>query len=95
LPAMPQRFVASNDKPTDDFKDNDDKVVEEVYTSKTREVIDAKIKCIDDQRAKGNEAFTTGEYAQAVQCYTILTLHNAARRPAVRITRRRQIQRIQ
>jgi hypothetical protein len=92
---MPQRFVASNDKPTDDIKDNDDKVVEEVYTLKTREAIDAIIKCIDDQRAKGNEAVTTGEYAQAVQCYTILTLHNATRLPDVRITRRRQIQRIQ
>ncbi len=92
---MPQRFVASNDKPTDDVKDNDDKVVEEVYASKTREVIDAIIKCIDDQRAKGNEAFTTGEYAQAVKCYTLLTLHNAARLPDVRITRRRQIQCIQ
>ncbi len=56
---MPQRFVASNDKPTDDVKDNDDKVVEEVYASKTREAIDAIIKCIDDQRAKGDEAFTT------------------------------------
>jgi hypothetical protein len=32
---MPQRFVASNDKPTDDFKDNDDKGVEEVSASKT------------------------------------------------------------
>ncbi len=92
---MPQRFVASNDKPTDDVKDNDDKVVEEVYALKTREVINAIIKCINDQRAKGNEAFTTGEYAQAVQCYTILTLHNAARLPDVRITRCRQIQRIQ
>ncbi len=56
---MPQCFVASNDKPTDDFNDNDDKGVEEVSASKTREVINAKIKCIDDQRAKGNEAFTT------------------------------------
>ncbi len=92
---MPQCFVASNDKPTDDFKDNNNKVVKEVYASKTREVIDAKIKCIDEQRARGNKAFTTGEYAQAVQCYTILTLHYAARRPAVRITRRRQIQCIQ
>ena len=56
---MLQRFVASNDKPTDDFKDNNGKGVEEVSASKTREAIDAKIKCIDDQRAKGNEAFTT------------------------------------
>jgi hypothetical protein len=38
---MPQSFVASNDKPTDDVKDNDDKVVEEVYASKTREAIEA------------------------------------------------------
>ncbi len=59
---MPQRFVASNDKPTDDVKDNNDKVVEEVYASKTREAINAIIKCIDDQRAKGNEAFTTDGY---------------------------------
>ena len=56
---MPQRFVTLNDKPTNDFKDNNDKGVEEVSASKTREAIDAKIKCIDDQRAKGNEAFTT------------------------------------
>jgi hypothetical protein len=54
---MPQRFVALNDKPTNDFKDNDDKVVKEVYASKTREAINAKIKCIHDQRARGNEAF--------------------------------------
>jgi hypothetical protein len=92
---MPQRFVALNDKPTNDVKDNDNKVVEDVYELKTREAINAIIKCINDQRAKGNEAFTTGEYAQAVQCYTILMLHNAARLPDVRITRCRQIQRIQ
>ncbi len=59
---IPQRFVALNDKPTDDIKDNDDKVVKEVYASKTREAIDAIIKCIDDQRAKGNKVFTTDGY---------------------------------
>ncbi len=77
---MPQRFVASIDKPTDDVKDNDDKVVKEVYASKTREAIDAIIKCIDNQRAKGNEAFTTDNKTQTNPTHPISTTKATARR---------------
>ena len=71
-------LVASRDEPADDGKDNDNEVVEEVYALKTREEIDAIIESIDIQKAKGNEAFAVGEYAQALLFYTI-ALNNAAK----------------
>ena len=65
--------VASCDERTvtDDDDDDDDVVVEEFYASKTREEIDAIIECVDEQKARGNEAFAAGEYAQALLFYTI------------------------
>ena len=61
--------VASGDERAASAADDD--VVEEVYASKTREEIDAIIQCIDEQKAKGNEAFAAGEYAQALLFYTM------------------------
>lgn len=46
-------------------------VIEEVYASATKEEIDSIVAYCEDQKAKGNEAFTSGEYAQAVLFYTI------------------------
>mmetsp|Transcript_40420 Transcript_40420/g.68930 ORF Transcript_40420/g.68930 Transcript_40420/m.68930 type:complete len:579 (+) Transcript_40420:43-1779(+) len=55
-------------------------VVKEVYASATKEEIDAIVASIEEQKAKGNEAFTSGEYAQAVLFYT-LALDRAADLP--------------
>lgn len=52
-------------------------VVEEVYASATKEEIDGIVSSIEDQKAKGNEAFTSGEYAQAVLYYTLALDHAA------------------
>mmetsp|Transcript_7335 Transcript_7335/g.15082 ORF Transcript_7335/g.15082 Transcript_7335/m.15082 type:complete len:574 (+) Transcript_7335:62-1783(+) len=46
-------------------------VIEEVYASATKEEIDSIVAYCEDQKAKGNEAFASGEYAQAVLFYTI------------------------
>ena len=55
-------------------------VEEEVYASTTKEEIDAIVASIEEQKAKGNEAFTSGEYAQAVLFYT-MALDRAADLP--------------
>ena len=57
-------------------------VIEEVYTSANKEEIEAIVSSIEDQKAKGNEAFVSGEYAQAVLLYT-MALDEAARLPDV------------
>ena len=57
-----------------------EEVIEEVYASATKEEIEAIISSVEDQKAKGNEAFTSGEYAQAVLLYT-MALDEAARLP--------------
>ncbi|KAL7470856.1 hypothetical protein ACHAXS_011135 [Conticribra weissflogii] len=46
-------------------------VIEEVYASATKEEIDSIVAYCEDQKTKGNEAFASGEYAQAVLFYTI------------------------
>ncbi len=61
-------------------KSSDDEVVEEVYASATKEEIDGIVSSIEDQKAKGNEALTLGEYAQAVLHYT-MALDRAADLP--------------
>jgi len=58
----------------------DENVVEEVYASTTKEEIDAIVASIEEQKSKGNEAFSSGEYAQAVLFYT-LALDRAADLP--------------
>ncbi|KAL9187846.1 hypothetical protein ACHAXT_006224 [Thalassiosira profunda] len=65
-----------------------DDVVEEVYASATKEEIDGIVASIEEQKAKGNEAFTSGEYAQAVLFYT-MALDRAAELPdATSVTER-------
>ncbi|KAK1732871.1 tetratricopeptide repeat protein [Skeletonema marinoi] len=59
-----------------------EEVIEEVYASATKEEIEAIVSSIEDQKAKGNEAFTSGEYAQAILLYT-MALDEAARLPDV------------
>jgi len=57
-----------------------EEVVEEVYASTTKEEIDSIVSSVEDQKAKGNEAFTSGEYAQAILFYT-MALDRAAELP--------------
>lgn len=57
-----------------------EEVVEEVYTSTTKEDIETIVASCENEKAKGNEAFTSGEYAQAVLFYT-LALDRAAELP--------------
>ena len=61
-------------------------VVEEVYASATKEEIEGIVASIEEQKAKGNEAFKSGEYAQAVLFYT-MALDRAAELPdAISVT---------
>ncbi|KAL3771229.1 hypothetical protein ACHAWO_005169 [Cyclotella atomus] len=57
-----------------------EEVVEEVYTSATKDDIDTIIASCENEKAKGNEAFTSGEYAQAILFYA-LALDRAAELP--------------
>jgi len=52
-------------------KDDRDEEIEEIYASITKEEIDAIVKECDQNKARGNEAFGTGEYAQAVLLYSL------------------------
>ncbi|KAL7531682.1 hypothetical protein ACHAXR_004174 [Thalassiosira sp. AJA248-18] len=64
----------------------DEDVVEEVYASTPKDEIEGIITSIEEQKAKGNEAFTAGEYAQAVLFYT-MSLDRAAELPdAISVT---------
>ncbi len=69
-----------------DKNDNDD-VSEEVFTSISSSDIDSIVKDCEAQKAKGNEAFVAGEYAQAVLLYT-LALDRAAELPDTTSTNR-------
>ena len=57
-----------------------EEVIEEVYTSASKEDIDTIVASCENEKTKGNEAFTSGEYAQAVLFYT-LALDRAAELP--------------
>lgn len=62
-------------------KDSEDEdVIEEVYASATKEEIEGIVASVEEQKAKGNEAFTAGEYAQAILFYT-MALDQAAELP--------------
>jgi hypothetical protein len=54
--------------------------IEEVYASMSSSDIDAIVQDCETQKARGNEAFAAGEYAQAVLLYT-LTLDRASELP--------------
>jgi len=45
--------------------------VEEIYASMSKDDIDAIVKECEQNKARGNEAFGTGEYAQAVLLYSL------------------------
>jgi len=51
--------------------EEEEEIIEEVYASATKEEIEAIVSSIENQKAKGNEAFTAGEYAQAILLYTM------------------------
>lgn len=54
--------------------------IEEVYASMSKEEIDAVVKECEQNKARGNEAFGSGEYAQAILLYS-LALDKAAELP--------------
>jgi len=58
----------------------DGEVVEELYTNMSSSEIESIVKDCDAQKAKGNEAFVSGEYGQAILLYT-LALDRAAELP--------------
>lgn len=60
--------------------EEEEEIIEEVYASATKEEIEAIVSSIENQKAKGNEAFTAGEYAQAILLYT-MALDEAAQLP--------------
>ncbi|GFH57564.1 hypothetical protein CTEN210_14040 [Chaetoceros tenuissimus] len=70
--------VVAESKTDEEKKDTED--VEELYGSMSSSDIDATVQDCEAQKAKGNEAFMNGEYAQAVLLYT-LALDRAAELP--------------
>jgi len=54
--------------------------IEEVYASMSKEDIDSVVKECEQNKARGNEAFGSGEYAQAILLYS-LALDKAAELP--------------
>jgi tetratricopeptide (TPR) repeat protein len=58
----------------------EEEVIEEVYTSTTKDDIETIVASCEHEKAKGNEAFTSGEYAQAILFYT-MALDRAAELP--------------
>jgi len=54
--------------------------IEEVYASMSKEEIDSVVKECEQNKSRGNEAFGTGEYAQAILLYS-LALDKAAELP--------------
>lgn len=69
-----------NEKLDNSINDNDDEVIEEVYTSMSRTEIDAIVQECEQLKARGNEAFAAGEYGQAILHYS-LCLDKAAELP--------------
>lgn len=65
--------VEKTDKPKEEENPvvEDVEEVEEIYASMSKDDIDAIIKECEQNKARGNEAFGTGEYAQAVLLYTL------------------------
>lgn len=49
----------------------EEEVIEEVYGSMSKDEIDAIVKECEKNKARGNEAFGTGEYAQAILLYSL------------------------
>jgi tetratricopeptide (TPR) repeat protein len=72
--------TAAIEKKAEKATEEGKEVIEEVYASATKEEIEAIVASIESQKAKGNEAFTSGEYAQAILLYT-MALDEAAQLP--------------
>lgn len=74
--------VTKNEKKKDKYAPVVEEVeeVEEVYASMSKEDIDAVVKECEQNKARGNEAFGSGEYAQAILLYS-LALDKAAELP--------------
>lgn len=72
--------TAAIEKKAEKATEEEEEVIEEVYASATKGEIEAIVASIENQKAKGNEAFTSGEYAQAILLYT-MALDEAAQLP--------------
>lgn len=72
--------VVPSSTPTSTAHAEEEGDVEEIYAGMTQSQIESIVKDCEEQKAKGNEAFVAGEYAQAVLLYT-LTLDRAAELP--------------
>merc|ERR1711937_573882 len=48
-----------------------DEILDEIYASMPKEEIDAIVKECEQNKSRGNEAFGSGEYAQAILLYTL------------------------
>ncbi|KAG7347513.1 tetratricopeptide repeat protein [Nitzschia inconspicua] len=68
-----KKVVKSTDDNTTvvDEAANEEDELEEVYASMSKEEIDAVVKECDQNKARGNEAFGAGEYAQAILLYSL------------------------
>ncbi len=72
--------IQKEESENDATENVDGEVIEEVYAGMPQSGIDAIVKDCEDQKAKGNDAFVAGEYAQAILLYT-LALDRAAELP--------------
>ena len=61
--------LGAPDKNVEPAVEEDD--IEEVYASMSKDEIDAVVKECEQNKTRGNEAFGTGEYAQAILLYTL------------------------
>ena len=78
-----KKKVTKSDEPTTKSApvvEDVEEEIEEVYASMSKEDIDAVVKECEQNKARGNEAFGSGEYAQAILLYS-LALDKAAELP--------------
>ena len=78
VPVVKKSETAGKDDGVGDGDGDGD--IEEVYAGMSQSSIDDIVKDCEAQKAKGNEAFVSGEYAQAILLYT-LALDRAAELP--------------
>mmetsp|Transcript_19826 Transcript_19826/g.42713 ORF Transcript_19826/g.42713 Transcript_19826/m.42713 type:complete len:580 (+) Transcript_19826:78-1817(+) len=67
-----QKQKQDNEKETKTSGEDAVEEVEEIYSSMTKDEIDAIVRDCDAQKAKANESFVAGEYAQAVLLYSLV-----------------------
>ena len=68
-PQEPATSVVVDEKPPPVVEEEDE--VEEIYASMSKDDIDLVVKECEQNKARGNEAFGSGEYAQAILLYSL------------------------